>query len=208
MAIVGMHTILDLPLSALDWAMLQDVRARYPNAVVRVETAGVLDTLHMDEAHFWAIIGQFDWSKQDVDAIMEGAIASLAGFSVADIEQFYDLLAEKLYALDARRFAEQLGENRYEESGTSYFSVDDFLYARCGVVARGKTFYEAVLQNPSLMPKSFTFESILYLPHRAYEVKTGRRDFKHVTPVWYETFSNPEGWPDIIPLKDMLNEKF
>jgi hypothetical protein len=204
-----MHTILDLPLSALNWDVLQDIQTRYPNAVLRVETDGALDTLRMDEGHFWAIIAQFDWSKREGDAVMQTAIDTLAQFPIPDIERFYDLLAEKLYVLDALRFATELyGNGQQEEGSLPHFSVDDFLYARCGVVARGQTFYESVLHNPTYMPQNFRFESILYLPHRAHECKTGRRDFKHVTPFWYETFSNPEGWPGIVPLKDLLNEKY
>jgi Protein of unknown function (DUF4240) len=187
-----MHTVFEIPIESANDSMLQGYREQYPNAVVRIE------------AHFWAIVGLFDWQKQDDEAIMKAAAEALAQFSFGDIEVFYNLLAEKLYVLDGRQFAVQLGSNRYSEQNDCYFSVDDFLYSRCGVVARGKTFFDTVLQNPARMPKEFTFESILYLPHAAHERKTGRRDFQHVTPIWYETFSNPDGWPGITPLKDRI----
>ncbi len=199
-----MHTVFEIPIQSVDDSVLQGFREQYPNAVVRIETDEAIQSGKMDEAHFWAIIGLFDWQKQDDEAIMEAAVAALSAFSTGDIERFYDLLAEKLYALDGRRFAAQLGSNRYSEKDDNYFSVDDFLYSRCGVVARGKAFFEAVLQNPARMPKEFTFEYILYLPHTAHEMKTGRRDFRHVTDTWYETFSNPDGWPGITPLKDRI----
>ena len=51
----------------------------------------------------------------------------------------------------------------------SYFSVDEFLYSRCVVVANGKDYYYEVLNNPTKMPKDLEFESLLYIACDAYE---------------------------------------
>jgi hypothetical protein len=51
-----MHTILEIPIQSLDIAALQAMQAKYPNAVVRVETAEELQSGQMDEEHFWAVI--------------------------------------------------------------------------------------------------------------------------------------------------------
>jgi len=71
--------------------------------------------------------------------------------------------------------------------------VDNFLYARCCVVANGKAYYEQVLKNPEDMPKEVTFEALLRIPGEAYQKKTGKR-LVFVTTYSYETYSNREGW--------------
>jgi hypothetical protein len=129
----------------------------------------------------------------------------LSQYSEPDIRQFSEILAAKLYALDGKKSAMELDpEDAYSDDPEAYFSVDVFLYARCCVVANGREFYEQVLHDPASMPKGYTFESLLYLPQTAWKLKTGKEDFFHYTQVWYETFSNPEGWPGITPLKDRL----
>ncbi|MCB9291541.1 MAG: DUF4240 domain-containing protein [Lewinellaceae bacterium] len=63
------------------------------------------------------------------------------------ILEFADLLSEKLYALDSKTYAKHIGEDGW--SPGRYFSVDNFLYARCCVVANGKELYEKVLHDPA-----------------------------------------------------------
>lgn len=111
------------------------MKAKYPDAMPRIEAESSLHADGMDEDQFWAILALFDWNKPDREGIMAPAVEALAGFSKADIEAFHNLMNEKLYALDGQRFAEQLGSNRYVEG--EFFSVDDsvddFLYSRCQV---------------------------------------------------------------------------
>jgi len=150
----------------------------------------------MDERKFWRIMGLLDWEKADSDSVLEPAVRALSQLPDEDIFRFDDLLAEKLYALDGERFA---------PPGEDYFSVDGFLYARCAVVASGQDFYEAVLQDPAKMDQDEWFEPLLSLPHDAWHLKHGEQtEYPHFHEVWYETFSNPEGWPGIIPLKDRV----
>lgn len=201
-----MVTILNSPIGAVNESTLQGIREQYPNAVVRIEADQLSDSERMAEQQFWAIVGRMDWKQRTADEVMQPAVVALSQFSVESIHNFYDLLAEKLYTLDARRFAVHLGSNRYTDDDSRYFSVDDFLYSRCGVVARGKDFYDSVLENPARMPKEFTFSALLFLPHQAYTLKTGLSDYAHVTETWFETFSNPEGWPGITPLKEIVEQ--
>jgi hypothetical protein len=56
------------------------------------------------------------------------------------------------------------------------------------------------------MPKEFTFETLLYLPAKAWERKTGSARYDYYPAVWAETFSNPEGWPGVTPLKERLKQ--
>jgi hypothetical protein len=111
--------------------------------------------------------------------------------SVADIERFEDILAEKLYALDTEAHAREIGDEAFKPG--NYFSVDWFLYERCAVVANGREFHQSVLETPTQMPKDLEFEAILSIARLAYERKTGM-EFDHVTPLSCETYSNQTGW--------------
>ncbi len=149
----------------------------------------------MTENLFWEVIALLDWSQADEyqdDEVLKPAIEQLSQMQVMDIYQFQEILAEKLYALDARVYAEQIGESAFKP--TQYFSVDVFLYARCCVVANGKAFYEKVIASPETMPKDLDFESLLSIASAAYQDKTGRDDFAYLTTYSYETYSNKAGW--------------
>ena len=75
----------------------------------------------------------------------------------------------------------------------SVFSVDNFLYARCCVVANGKNAFQEVQKNPTLMPKDKTFEAILYIASTAYTRKMGKKySYSPTFPI--ETYSNKKGW--------------
>ncbi len=43
------------------------------------------------------------------------------------------------------------------------------------------------------MPKDLTFEVLLSIPRKAYELKTGEK-FQYVPAYIYETFANTVGW--------------
>jgi predicted DNA-binding WGR domain protein len=149
-------------------------------------------TMTMSDDVFWRIIGLFNWKKLgDDEAVIEPAVAALAQMDVADIEQFEEILAEKLYALDTEAHAREIGEEAFQPG--KHFSVDWFLYERCAVVANGREFHESVLADPAQMPKDMEFEAILSVGPSAHERKTGQ-ELDHVTPLSYETFSNRAGW--------------
>jgi len=148
----------------------------------------------MDEATFWSLIDRFDWSKDEDDDIIEPAVVALALLPDSQIADFQQILARKLYALDGRAWARNSGESWWGEPDR--LSVDGFLYARCLVVANGREFYEAVLADPTAMPKDADFEPLLMLAADAYDRKTGLEwDDLDDTEVSYETFSNEAGWP-------------
>lgn len=150
--------------------------------------------IHMSEEVFWQIIDLFDWSKDGYgDGVIEPAVAALAQMRVDGIEQFADILAEKLYCLDSQAIAREIGTKAYGAGQT--FSAHWFLFARCAVVASGRDVYETVLADPVQMPKDAVFESLLSVASTAYQRRTGR-EFDHVSPYCYETFSNFDGWPD------------
>ena len=199
-----MTTVLQVPIQSVNEALLHNLREQYPTAIVQVKTEQVADAERMDQPAFWRIIGQLDWRQRDRMEVIRPAVEMLSRYPLEAIYTFHDLMAEKLYTLDAQRFAVHLGSNRYSDSEERHFSVDDFLYSRCGVVARGHDYYQTVLQNPARMPKEFTFQLLLSLPRRTYQLKTGLSDYRHFPEFCCETFSNPEGWPDVVTLQERL----
>lgn len=145
----------------------------------------------MTEIQFWNIINQLDWKKETDDAVVAPAIRLLSTRGIQEILSFQDILANKLYQLDTLAHAKQIGEGSY---GTEeYFSVDQFLYARACVVANGKKAFDHILRHPKDTPKDLSFEPILSIAAKAYEMKTGEA-FDYLPAINYETFSNREGW--------------
>lgn len=182
-----------IPIQQLNPQFVQELQEKYPNGEIEVRTNSETLPERMTEETFWEIIARFDWSKEDESdaAVVAPAIDYLSELPVYAIYGFQDILSEKLYALDTRRFAEQIGEDAYQAD--KYFSVDIFLYARCCVIANGKEAFEQVLQNPALMPKDLTFETLLSVAPKAYRLKTGAR-LSYLPAFNYETYSNKEGW--------------
>jgi hypothetical protein len=201
-----MTTLLEMPLSDVSSSTIHDLQIKYPNgAILRVDVTDVLNNKAMDDTQFWEIIALLDWRTLNSTAILAPAVKVLSTFSEIDIQIFHNIMNAKLYALDGRRFAEQLGGNKFSLDNKKHFSVDGFLYSRCCVVANGKNFYDTVLNNPTKMPKQYTFESLLYLPKEAWQLKTKKDSYDYYPEIWSETFSNSEGWEGIIPLKERLN---
>lgn len=146
----------------------------------------------MTEAVFWSLISLLNWSQAgDDEAVVAPVVKELSEMEVSEIYSFEDILAAKLFALDTRAHAQEIGEAAYREG--EYFSVDEFLYARCVVVANGREFYESVLATPDRFPKDMEFEALLGIAAAAFELKT-QGEFDHVSDVSYETFSNEAGW--------------
>ena len=189
-----MTTKIKIPLRSLNESVVHDLKEKYPEAEISVELHQDRNKAPLSEAYFCEIISLLDWTIAGNDeAVVEPAKTRLASGPVRHIFEFADLLSEKLYVLDARKYALHIGEDSW--SPDRYFSVDNFLYARCCVVANGKDMYEKVLHDPAQMPKDLTFEELLYIPSGAYERKTRKRyDYTPAYPI--ETYSNQAGWAE------------
>lgn len=187
-----MTTSIKIPLRSLNESMIRDLQEKYPDAEISVGLHHNTNKGPLSETHFWEIISLLDWSKaENSEAVVEPAITHLTSGPVRHIFEFADLLSEKLYALDARKYALHIGEDAW--SPDRYFSVDNFLYARCCVIANGKEAYEKVLNDPTQMPKDLTFEELLYISSEAYKRKTSKQyDYTPAFPI--ETYSNQSGW--------------
>jgi hypothetical protein len=108
---------------------------------------------------------------------------------VSAIYIFADKLSEKLYRLDTKQHAQAYSANEPD----NFISADDFLYARCAVVAEGSEYYEKVLNDPSQMPENLVFEPLLSLADAAFEQKIGE-EFNYIPTFNFETRSNLAGW--------------
>jgi hypothetical protein len=179
-------------LQELTEAWLRELKEKHGESDVELRIVPSSSTT-FNEMDFWKVINLLDWdhNEDDVEAIIEPAVQYLSEQDISAVYAFEDLLTEKLRSLDSHIYAQQLGEHAPSEEGD--FSSDYFLYARACVVANGKDYYEAVLQDPSEMPEEYTFEALLSISDKAYERKTGKK-FDYQPPQSYETYSNAEGW--------------
>jgi len=147
----------------------------------------------MDDSEFWTLISLIDIKKLDEgdeDTALQKLTDVLASKSEAEIGAFEEMLSQKLYNIDGRKWINQAGESSNSDDG--------FLYARCYVVAKGKKYYQEVLSKPSLMPKSSDqwAESMLYITMKAWTTLTGKNEeqFTLYASVSSETGSNTDQW--------------
>lgn len=144
----------------------------------------------MNEEIFWKILSLLDFNQEDPREMIRPCINHLMDFEPEDIYQFEEILAQRLYEIDGKLFAENCGDSSYRQG--KYFSVDSFLYLRCGALTKGKDFYEEILHDPILFNKVLPFEPILYIAERAYKFRTGKE--MEPATISYETYSNMENW--------------
>jgi len=150
----------------------------------------------MDDATFWGLIETLHWpGEADDGPDVEPLVKTLSNMPDRAIGGFADQLARRLFALDGRAWARESGDTIWRGEPDK-LSVDAFLYARLAVVARGEAFYDAVLADPTRMPKDLEFEPLLYVAASAHERKTGLDDDGSLdSPISFETFANEDGWP-------------
>ncbi len=154
----------------------------------------ILEYRPINEDIFWEIISSFNWKKLgDDDAVLRPALKRLVSMTVEDIQQFAEILAEKLYNLDGLVYASNIGPDSYKGED-EFFSTDYFLYVRCCVVANGKDYYESILADPTQMPKEMDFEPLLYFADEAYNKKMKTEEEYLDTKLSFETYSNIDAW--------------
>ncbi len=146
----------------------------------------------LKDSLFWEVINKIDWTKGEDEDRMKPAIEFLSKKKVSEIKQFQESLSYKLYQLDTKEHAKNIGEDSYKNEET-HFSVDYFLYVRCCIIANGKEVFEKTINNPKQIPKDIDFEPLLYLAEQAYE-KRMNKELEYDTGCDYETFSNIKGW--------------
>ena len=185
-----MTAIIKVNVDDLDAAFLKDIKEQYAHSTLEIHVHDESES-PFTEGSFWRLIDTLDWSKEGNDeAVIAPLVKHLANAPLAHIYSFHDLLSEMLWKLDTKQHAQPF-LNDPEEEG--YLSVDDFLYARCAVVANGQAYYDNILLSPSEMPTHITFEPLLYVAGEAYKQQTGK---PLMTPPAYnyETYGNKKGW--------------
>ncbi|MBK7409127.1 MAG: DUF4240 domain-containing protein [Saprospirales bacterium] len=186
---LGFPNRINIPLAHVNEAFIQALREKYPgNIRLDIQIVDLNDAPSFTEEDFWKIIDQIIPDEDAGEEALEASVHVLSERPVSHIYLFEDRLAEKLFLLDTEAHARAA----YPDG---HISADGFLYARAAVVAGGKTRYEAVLNNPSLMPVDEGFEALLSLAGKAFQRKTGE-EFQYIPIQCYETFSNPEGWEE------------
>jgi hypothetical protein len=159
----------------------------------------------MIEDEFWLItanINQKALLAGDEDAAISPLRKRLSLLTKEEIQSYEEILSNLLYQIDGEEFANNAGE-----AGNS---GDGFLYCRCYVVARGKTFYEKVLASHSAIPISLEqwFEPILSVAAESWAIATGCNpdDWEYCASVSYETGSNISLWNSSDTEQKMLSE--
>lgn len=146
----------------------------------------------MDMKTFWRIIDGAQGGT--VHDVIESVTQTLAAGSVDEVIEFAERLAEALYALDRRELFDKnyvfLGDTTGGEN-----THEDFLYARCAVVAAGSAVYEEVNQDPDKFAREWNWhaQDLLYVPEEVYEELTDET-WEHDTAIDYETGSNSAAW--------------
>lgn len=185
-----MGTTITINAKDLNEKAIKAIQERFGNVELEIQVQpGTEDVALLSPDDCWALISRLDWSKEDAgdNLVIAPLLDALSCLPIRNIYQFADWLSEMLWNLDTRAHAQVFLEE------DDYLSVDDFLYARCAVVANGQGFYQQVLANPADMPTDVTFEALLYLPQEAYQIKTGEK-MVYIPLFNYETYGNKEGW--------------
>ena len=154
-----MTTVLNINLNDLSSQFISELKQKFGKATeveIRLQDKSPADDL-FSEDDFWRLIDKIDWSKKRSENKIASAVKILAKMPVSSIYLFADRLSVKLYHLDTRAHATAYAANEPYH----FISADDFLYARCAVVAEGKEYYEKVLNDPTQMPEDIVFEPLL-----------------------------------------------
>lgn len=185
-----METSITINAKDLNEKAIRAIQDRFGNVDLEIRVHSKTEGgAHLSSDACWELIDLLDWDQEEVDEeqVMEPLISALSELPIRSIYQFADWLSEQLWNLDTRSHAQVFLE------ADGFLSVDDFLYARCAVVANGAEYYEQVLEHPSEMPTDITFEPLLSVPQKAFFRKTGR-PMVYVPLFNYETYGNRQGW--------------
>lgn len=151
----------------------------------------IIESGKMHDQDFFHFTDMLDWDKQgDDEAVIEPLISFLAKWGDNVIFAFHDKMAELLFSLDTYNIAKHLMGNE------TCFSPDYFLYARCVALVNGKPYYNAILKGRKKLPANMDFETILYVPQKAWEriYNEDGDEYLHEAKLNYETYSNKAGW--------------
>lgn len=140
---------------------------------------------------FWNVMDLCDWNFEgDDDRVLMPVITYLSKQDDNTIFLFDELMTELLYNLDTKRLADQC------QKVDKYMSDDSFLYSRCVALINGDKYYEEAKDGKQKDMWDMEFESILYVPSKAWALKhkISVDEYPYSPTLSYETGSNKEGW--------------
>lgn len=145
---------------------------------------------------FDIIMTKCAWSKQGNDEkVLAPLIKFLSQQEDDEIFMFEDIMTDLLYQLDTLQNF-KIAKKYY------HHNADTFLYSCCVALINGEKYYINVKQgkNKDLWTKEF--ESLLYVPKRAWKMKHHKslEYYPHLPAISYETGSNKDGWEKRISL--------
>jgi uncharacterized protein DUF4240 len=136
------------------------------------------------------LIGKIDRDAlrdDDEEAAIEPLVEALGERGEDEIKSFEDMLAQYLFDIDGKAWA--------DEAGKSGQSDDGFLYVRYDVVAMGKKFYDKVKADSKKMPKDAWCESLLLAAQQAWGAAgKDEESWDHQALVSNESGSNKVNW--------------
>lgn len=160
----------------------------FVQAIIDKQKMTLMEFFHITDAYL-------DWDKKgDDEAVLEPLIAFLAKWGDDIIFAFEDKMAEILYSLDRRKFANHIFKGKP-------FSAEEFLHTRCVALVNGKQYYSDIISGSIRMVGGLEFEAVLYAPVFAWARCHLRAPeaYPHVPPFSYESMSNKEAWLEVTP---------
>ena len=145
----------------------------------------------MTEYIFWDILSKLNWRKEGNDnKVLAPAVKYLSKLSDEDIFEFENIMSKLLYDIDCKDLAIELYRS------ADQFSYDLFLYQRCTAIINGRKYYYEILNRNNKLNPDLEFESILYLPMKAWAKKHHKKtnEYPHIAEPSYESCSNIESW--------------
>ena len=137
------------------------------------------------------MIQLLDWKYEgDDDKVIAPVVDYLCKQNDEFIFLFHEQMAESLYAIDGKKWAESY------KKGAGYFSDDGFLYCRCVAIINGEEYYNAIKNGEIELDGNLEFESLLYIPVFAWAKKHNSQgaDYPYLSKTSYESGSNASMW--------------
>ncbi|MDZ4835658.1 MAG: DUF4240 domain-containing protein [Candidatus Melainabacteria bacterium] len=154
----------------------------------------------MNDDRFWQLVDLFNWDEEGNDTkVIEPCVDALSALTDEDICGFQETLHDKLFQLDAEKYARHIGRESYR-SQQEYFSKSWFLNVRCCAIANGEDLFDDIVDTAENMPKDLGFRAICRVAPEAYYKKTGQK-LTYSPTKSSETFSNRAGWPGMLETK-------
>lgn len=141
---------------------------------------------------FWNTMDLCDWHYEGNDTkVLMPVIEYLSKQNDTIIFLFDNLMTELLYNLDTKKLAEEC------DKANAYRSSDDtFLYSRCVALINGPEYYEEARKGRCHDMWNMEFESLLYVPGKAWALKHKKSDdeYPYSPALSFETGSNKDAW--------------